>query len=311
MHIGGKRRTRQGAEEAQKQCLKAEGCRDQKQLEAVIRQLKAVERELRRHSETGRALRRHVKQRQVCRARQRTDSIAFYQCEEEVAGDPAYISPQEMSAEWLQQQGAPWQYFDKQGWKIVATCHPKSCRYYGWSDQGRFLAYNIHRREVMLSEYSSGGGCSSCGYGAIGSEDAIMSILDKPAGNPRQKPFVASAEEFLDYAQRLVDPAMTHRQAMPEDVGYQSLVTLYTMYILFYFRVARCLYLHGREQVGIAHVAAWTLIEWTQHKLDALVRLQAAWRGWHFRQRVLYSPHTELGRRYLLRAWNRECSSQI
>ncbi|CAL8462550.1 g2083 [Coccomyxa elongata] len=217
-----------------------------------------------------------------------------------------------MSAEWHQLHEGPWRYIDKQGWKIVGTYHVKSWRPGDWNDQGRFLAYNIHRQEVLLSGYASGGGCSSCGNGAVESEDAIMGILAQPAGTPAQKPFVVSAEEFMGYTQRLVDPAMTLRREMPEDVGFQSLVTLYTVYTVFYSRVVRRLYLsYGREEVSIAQVAAWTPKEWTPRQNKVVVRLQAAWRGWHLRQRVLYSTHTELGRRYLLRAWHQECSSQI
>ncbi|CAL8462551.1 g2084 [Coccomyxa elongata] len=226
-----------------------------------------------------------------------------------------------------QLRGDPWQQINGQGWKIVATYCIKSRRKHAWADyqsydwlddlednwgQGRFLANNIHRRVVLLSGFRSGGGCPTCGNGDIESEDEMMDILEQASGAPMGSIFLASAEEFLECAQRLVDPAMKLRQAMPEDVGYHSLVTLYAMYTMFYSRVVRRSPLsHRRERINFASVAAWSPREWDLAAWNAPVRLQAAWRGWHFRQRVLYSPHTELGRRYLLRAWHRECSSQI
>ncbi|BDA46417.1 hypothetical protein COCOBI_08-5100 [Coccomyxa sp. Obi] len=220
-----------------------------------------------------------------------------------------------------QVQGDPWENIDGQGWKIVAVYRNRKHRFYayGWpydrAGGGRFLAYNVHRRVVLLSDFTSGGGCSTCGNGEIESDDAMMDILGHPpvyAGwrLPFElgKPLVTSAKDFLDYAQRLVDPAMQLRRAMPEDVGYRSLDALYATYILFYSKVLS--HLSG-EQSDFTPVATWSPKEWTPLRYNAVVRLQAACRSWLFRQRVLYSPHTELGRRYLLRAWRRECSSQI
>lgn len=42
------------------------------------------------------------------------------------------------------------------------------------------------------------------------------------------------------------------------------------------------------------------------------VWLQALWRGWYLRHRVLYSPHTEpLGRRYMLRTWQSDLENYV
>ncbi|BDA46418.1 hypothetical protein COCOBI_08-5110 [Coccomyxa sp. Obi] len=166
---------------------------------------------------------------------------------------------------------------------------------------------DLHWRVVLLFGYWSGGGCPTCGYGGVESEDAMMDILEQAFGVSTEKPFMASAEDFLDYAQRLVDPAMTLRRAMPEDVGYRSLDALYATYTLFYSRVLRRLSSsRGHKHVDTAIVAAWSPREWTPLGYNSV----AMWRGWLFRHRMLYSPHTDLGHRYLLRAWHRECSAQ-
>ncbi|CAL8462535.1 g2068 [Coccomyxa elongata] len=310
----------QGAQQAEEQCPMAEGCQVQKRVKALLRQLKAVEREQRRHRETARAQRRHVKQRHVSRAHERTPKSILHRYEEELDGDSEFLR-ERRGAGWGRVRRYPFERIDGQGWKIVATYRIKNHRpiydddydpYDRWASS-RFLAYNVYRRVVLLSEYLSGGpACPTCGFGGVDSEDAMIDILEQPYAAPMGKAFLASAEEFLECAQRLVDPAMKLRRAMPEDMGYHSLVTLYAMYTLFYSRVLRRPPLsHRREHVEFAQIAAWSPREWDLHRYNALVRLQAAWRGWHFRQRVLYSPHTELGRRYLLRDWRRECSSPI
>ncbi|CAL8462593.1 g2126 [Coccomyxa elongata] len=93
----------------------------------------------------------------------------------------------------------------------------------------------------------------------------------------------------------------------PEDRDYHSLVTLYAAYTLFHSRVVQPFCLgEWPSRRAVCALVAWRPREWTRRRYKALVRVQALWRGWHFRQRVLYLPHTELGRRYLLQAWRRD-----
>lgn len=101
-----------GAEQAEKQCTRAEKRQEQKQVRAFLRQLKAVEREQRRDRETARAQRRHVKQRQVSRACERTHKVLDWY-EEEIDGYFDLLRKRR-PAEWRQLRGYPRLHIDGQ-----------------------------------------------------------------------------------------------------------------------------------------------------------------------------------------------------
>ena len=95
-----------------------EGRQGQKELRALLRQLKAAEREERHQRETARAQRRRVKQRQVSRAHKKTHRYMLH-CEEEIEMDEEELSwiwppPTNRGAIWRQLLGNPWQHIDGQ-----------------------------------------------------------------------------------------------------------------------------------------------------------------------------------------------------
>lgn len=101
------------------QCHMVEGCQDQKQVKALLRQLRAVEREQRRHREAARAQRRHVKQRHVSRAHERTHKFALHRYEEEIDGVQEFLR-ERRGAGWGRVRGYPLERVD--GQVRINTC---------------------------------------------------------------------------------------------------------------------------------------------------------------------------------------------
>ncbi|BDA46461.1 hypothetical protein COCOBI_08-5540 [Coccomyxa sp. Obi] len=92
----------------------------------------------------------------------------------------------------------PWCNIDFKGWKVIAVYR----HWEGTNARGRFVAYNIHRQEVLLSVYSERFCptcyCPYCERSDKTSTDNIKAVLEQPYGAvSRKEGVVVSAEKFL------------------------------------------------------------------------------------------------------------------
>ena len=165
-------------------------------------------------------------------------------------------------------------------WKTVAS-------YSG--DTGCFLVLCHRTRQAMIRRYGTYDGCSSCGYGGYGSSTGIDDALGSTSVTDSR---VITLKQMQFRASHLIDPHMTQRRLSPEDDHYRPLVCLYTSFIWHM----------SPEREPYRDVQAERK-EYNDEIWEAIVRVQAAWRGWLFRCRVLYNPHTDIGHRYLQREW--------
>ncbi len=167
----------------------------------------------------------------------------------------------------------------KPDWRTVAS--------YSGYYAGFVLVLCHTTRQAMIRRYAKYDGCSSCGYGGYGSSTGI----DDALGNVSDS-CVITLKQMLFRASHLIDPHMTRRRLSPEDYHYRPLVCLYTNFIWHM----------SPEREPYRDVQAERK-EYNEEIWKAIVRVQAVWRGWLFRCRVLYNPHTDIGQRYLQRQW--------
>lgn len=154
---------------------------------------------------------------------------------------------------------------------------------------GYFIALNWKKQLILLDRYHSEDGdvccCSSCGgWEGVSSTKGIIRACNFRADR------AISWKNMKHYALHNIDPFMTLRQLNQEDLHYRAICCLYSSF-LWYANMSHGYVFHGPP--------------WIQQNFDVLiwisvVKIQAAFRGWYFRHRVLYSPHTEIGRKFIL-----------
>ena len=105
--------------------------------------------------------------------------------------------------------------------------------------------------------------------------------------------------KFVNFrrAKLCVDPKMHLRRMQADDLDYDAVSAVYASYLLF----------HEQTLTPMARLTCteWKCRRWSKRCVSAVVKFQASWRGWYFRHRVLFSPHTDLGRWFLQHQWNR------
>ncbi|BDA46462.1 hypothetical protein COCOBI_08-5550 [Coccomyxa sp. Obi] len=266
-------------------------------------QLEAAERELSQSKQATRALRHRVKQRQISRRRKRTMKHELRNFVREPEQEVEEFERALACVEDFHSCQGDWYHSDP--WELWREWEQAFNLLFPYHDFLQEFEPSLNHRLTL-----------SC------MEDAAQKTLrdlfhisfgDSCLCNRWDLWRDIDYKEFLTAAQRLIDPATMRRPAMkllrvqPEDPRYHSVVTLYATYKLFHSMVVRKLSSRGwPSRPAVRALAAWRPKHWTQRRHEALVRVQALWRGWHLRHRVLYSPHTELGRRFLLQSWHRD-----
>lgn len=164
---------------------------------------------------------------------------------------------------------------------------------------GRCLIVNTHRCKAVIRKY--GKGCSTC---ADSVEWASSSIQDADPFDD-SVPFAV----MLRRAATLDDPDLPGRPMMPGDHGFPAVEAMYVQFTMLCIQASRL----PSDVAYIAWSASTYWCErrvWSDARYRAIVRLQACLRGHLFRKHVLWSPHTDIGGRFLRARFAKELGSE-
>lgn len=198
--------------------------------------------------------------------------------------------------------GYEWQ---RDGWRTLVQAVAREDGYDEW---GYFV--------LLRGADGADGGAS--GSAILGAEARIVpyqeeSYYSSQQGVEHSRPvWAGTVAALLDLADRRADPALPARALLPEDHDFAAWDDLYAA-----LRAWRALGLPGRlADVGLrrrtalpwaerkAPLARDVAEEWARRE-RAAARIQAAFRGWRWRLRVLFNPHTREGAAHLARQWAR------
>ena len=248
---------------------------------------KQLEREIKRLQADLLNVQRQRKNK--CKARKQMRQYRLLEISQEL---PEQIDIGEVDVTDAEATSVAWQATEEDlytpGWLMLAKFSAGRNR---WRGEGHFLAINLLHRQVVLDKYKSEDGCYSCGYGAVYSHDDIQETL-----GGRRPLAQVSCSTMAHRAEHHVDPSMTLRQLQHEDHDYVPLACLYTVYS--WFTQTQILAKSAKVQ------SQWACRYYNQRTYGCIVKVQAMVRGWLFRHRVFYNPHSEIGRKRLLRGWH-------
>ncbi|KAG0585431.1 hypothetical protein KC19_2G011100 [Ceratodon purpureus] len=162
-------------------------------------------------------------------------------------------------------------------------------------DGGWFLVVDPATRMAALQRYQSRDGCESCDWNLLSSDDGVSEALE-PALE-----LAVPCLEMYRRAKLCVDPKLTLRRMRKDDLGYDAVMALYASYLVFHEQT----FLAGERQPSSCPWPEWKCHRWSGRAVRGVVKVQALWRGFYFRKRVLFNPHTAIGRRFLERQWQR------
>ncbi len=253
------------------------------------RQQKRIEREIKRLQADLLEVRQHRRQnRKVRKALRQTPWLDDLRALEDQLDDDEQAGASESCPEEAEACPVAWELTDQPGWIVLATYSAGSRRS---RRGGYFIAVNPACQQVALDRYESHWGyCETCDAGAVYSNQDIEEALG--GGRPLMQ---VSCYTMAYRARHHIDPSMTVRQLRPDDHDYKPLACLYTAYS-WYDKMTRSI---SSTQI-LAH---WRCKYYDPERYRCIVKVQAMIRGWLFRHRVLYNPHTKIGQRFLMQGW--------
>lgn len=255
--------------------------RQQKRIERDIKRLQADLLEVKQHRRQNRKARKVLRQ---------TPWLEDARALQDQLDDDEQAGASESCLEEAEACPVAWELTEQPGWIFLATYSAGSR---GSRRGGHFLAVNPACQQVALDRYESHWGyCETCDAGAVYSNQDIEEALG--GGRPLMQ---VSCYTMAYRARHHIDPSMTVRQLRPDDHDYKPLACLYTAYS-WYDKMTRSI---SSTQIDI--LAHWRCKYYDPETYRCIVKVQAMIRGWLFRHRVLYNPHTKIGQRFLMQGW--------